>query len=110
MRDVEFDEPVHVLTGVEGGMDRVSTAGQAATWLLERWPTKPGQKHREARQALVALLEGTGSPAEARQAFEDAADEAEIRVGGWHPNNPVAVFMSKHRPFVGAPVPRPRKR
>lgn len=108
MRDVEFDEPVDVLAGKD--VRRVSTAGQAAVWLLERWPTEPGRKHRAARQALIDLLEGAASASYARQAFEAAADEAEIRIGGWHRGNPVAVFMSKHKPMVGAPVPRPRKR
>lgn len=49
--------------------------------------------------------------AEARLAFEGAADEAEIRIGVHRAKNPIAMFMVKHHnPTIGARVPRPRKR
>jgi hypothetical protein len=110
MRDIDFDEPVGLLTDKPGKTVQVTTAGRAAEWLLNKWPAKPGPKHLLARQAIVALLEGKVSATEAREAFEHAADEAEIRIGGWHARNPVAMFLAKHRPAAGVPVPRPKKR
>jgi hypothetical protein len=109
MEDVRFDEPVELMTGKPGEKLTVGSAAIAAHCLLREWPAKPGPRHRRARQALVDLFEGRMTPTQAREAFEAAADEAEIRIGGWHARNPVAVFLSKQRGYVGAPVPRRRK-
>jgi len=111
MEDKRFDQPVELMTADAGGPpDVIGTAAQAASYLLKRWPAKPGPLHRKARQALVDLFEGTASPTQAREAFEAAADEAEIRIGGWHAKNPVAAFMMKHKPMTGAAVPRPKRK
>lgn len=57
MREIDFDEPVVLLTS-NGRDARVATAGQATEWLLNRWTAKPGPKHYLARVAIVGLLEG----------------------------------------------------
>lgn len=107
MEDVPFDKPVQIMAG--GELPYVRSAGEAAWYLLKKWPAQEGPHHRKARQALVDLLEGKGSVTTAREAFEAAADEAEIRVGGWHAKNPIAKFMAKHKAAIGSAVPRPRR-
>lgn len=109
MEDKRFDQPVDIF--IDGGNDieTVRSAAAAAHHLLNAWPAKPGPRHRRARQALVDLFDGLATPQEAREAFEQAADEAEIRIGGWHAKNPLSAFISKQKSYVGAPVPRKRK-
>lgn len=106
MEDKRFDEPVDIF--IDGGHDieTVRSAAAAAHHLLKAWPVKPGPRHRKARQALLDLFEGTATPQQAREAFERAADEAEIRIGGWHAKNPLAAFISKQKGIARAPVPR----
>lgn len=110
MEDKSFDQPVDIF--IDGGNDieTVRSAAVAAHHLLKAWPAKPGPRHRKARQALVDLFDGLATPQQAREAFEQAADEAEIRIGGWHAGNPIADFISRQPGFVGAPVPRPKRK
>jgi hypothetical protein len=80
MEDFVFDEPVCVDLGEKGRVRRVVMATQAADYLLHRWPTKGGSRHREARHALMEALQGLKQARDARQAFEMAAKEARILV------------------------------
>ena len=84
-----FDRPVEILTGRALNVARqVKTAAQAATYLLNGWPSSPGVKHLAARKACLAALRGVKKARaehlarKAREAFEEAADEAHIRVTG----------------------------
>jgi hypothetical protein len=97
MEDREFDKPVQILHGRPGASRLVRTTAEAAEFLLYKWPTKGGRKHRSARQACLEVLEGLKEARSARSAFEAAADEAEILVGGTARNNPVAKFLGKHK-------------
>lgn len=108
MDDVSFDQPVPVIGG-DRQVEYIATAGEAAHCLLRKWPDDGGPMHRIARESLLDLLTGKTTPRAARIAFEAAADEAELSVGGWHAKNPVAVFISKFsKSPIGRPVPRPR--
>jgi len=109
MDDIEFDEPVELMTDNPRVQIKVATAGDAIRALLKGWPVS-GPKHYAAQQAIHDLLIGKASPTEAREAFEHAADEAEIRIGGNHPKNPIAAFLAKHRRTTGVPIPIPKKR
>ena len=108
MEDKRFDEPVDIF--IDGGNDiaTVRSAAAAAHHLLEAWPTKPGPRHRKARQALLDLFEGKATPQQAREAFQKAAEEAEINI--WNEKNPLAKFMLKQRAIARAPVPRPKRK
>ncbi|URK86148.1 DUF982 domain-containing protein (plasmid) [Rhizobium sp. RCAM05350] len=53
-------------------------AREAIACLTTRWPDIKGSSYALARQICLAALEGTKSNAEARAAFEAAADEAGI--------------------------------
>lgn len=104
MEDKRFDEPVDIF--IDGGNDieTVRSAAVAARHLLRNWPAKPGPRHRKARQAIVDLFEGTATPQQAREAFQQAADEAKISI--WHANNPLSKFMLKQRAIARRPVPK----
>lgn len=98
MEDQRFDEPVKILTGRASSVVRqVSTTAEAAQHLLYNWPIQGGRKHLAARKACVAVLEGLKAAHVARKAFAEAADEADILVGGTATYNPVAKFLAKGR-------------
>ncbi len=75
-----FDKPVRVVGNARGNVFRnISSAVEAAEFLLHEWPGDPGaRKHLAARKACIAVLEGIKEARVARQAFEAAADEADI--------------------------------
>ncbi|MBP1862061.1 DUF982 domain-containing protein [Rhizobium herbae] len=56
----------------------VRNAREAMACLTTSWPEIKGSRHAVARQACLAALEGTKTNAEARIAFEAAAEEAGI--------------------------------
>ncbi len=56
----------------------VRNAREAIACLTTRWPDIKGSNYAIARQICLDALEGTKSNAEARAAFEAAADEAGI--------------------------------
>jgi hypothetical protein len=70
------------------GRDRrnVNSLEQAAEILMsDRWPVH-GQMCERAAVMLIQALEGDATPAEARQAFREAAEEAGILIGDdWRP-------------------------
>ena len=84
MEDKHFDRPVKILTGRAFSVSRnVDTTLQAADYLLHKWPVgTAGRKHLQGRLSCMAALEGLTDPRVAREAFEEAADEAEILVVG----------------------------
>jgi hypothetical protein len=58
----------------------VSSAREAAQLLMDvRWP-KRGDRHRDATDACLKVLEGQRSTADAETAFLEAASEAGILV------------------------------
>jgi hypothetical protein len=81
LEDKPFNEYVTVKTP-RGGRDNISSARQAAEWLLYKWPSEiDTAKARAARRACLAALEGQREAAAARKAFREAAEEVGILIG-----------------------------
>jgi hypothetical protein len=75
MRDVQFDVPLTVETDAPGHFLTMTRIGQAADFLLHKWPEKRGPKHREALQAIMDVLHQRKASDAARDAFIAAAKE-----------------------------------
>jgi hypothetical protein len=91
--DKPFDEYVTV-KAPRGQRQNISSARQAADWLLYKWPAEiDTDKAWRARKACLEALQGKGETAAARQAFRTAAEEA-------------GILISDDR----GPAPKPRKR
>ncbi|WP_353806412.1 DUF982 domain-containing protein [Mesorhizobium sp.] len=75
-----------------GGRDKrinIPSTRAAAECLLRSWPTEWGPRHKQAREACIAVLKGEQPPEFARQAFVEAAREAGILVVGVFPRRHV---------------------
>jgi hypothetical protein len=83
LEDRPFDQGVCVHGLRAGDVCNISSAREAAEWLMYEWPaaTKNSDKARAARQACLAALEGAGETEDARLAFRAAAKEAGIFIG-----------------------------
>lgn len=76
MRRIEFDTPVTIALGKPRGSKIVRTTVEATRWFQsESWPTRNKPFSRMAADALQAASSGHVTPAEAREAFADAALE-----------------------------------
>lgn len=79
MRRIEFDKPVMIDFGRPRRSQTVSTVLEAVHCLNSKnWPAKGGPSLRMATKALNSVSTGHITPAEAREAFTDAALEAGI--------------------------------
>ncbi len=79
MRRFEFDKPVKINFGRPRGSRTVSTVLEAANCLQsESWPARGGPCRGMAAKALDCVSTGHITPAEAREAFTDAALEAGV--------------------------------
>jgi hypothetical protein len=79
-----WGSPVPVGLGSGFTVHHVSNNLQAADILLNRWPAQGGTKHRAARQAVLNAMERAHDRMlleKARNAFADAAKEADILFG-----------------------------
>ena len=75
-----WSKPVTYEEDGRGGYRTVTSTGEAARILLTRWPVSRGRRYRQARQICLDVLEGRRLPSEARRAFLDAAEEADVFV------------------------------
>jgi hypothetical protein len=74
-----FEEPVQVTLGPAKNVIHVVTRlGQAIDILLNKGPLKGGPKHLAAREACYNAVIGREWPEIAREAFAEAAKEADI--------------------------------
>lgn len=73
-----WDIPVTFETRRLGQFRTVTSTSEAALALLEDWPTEQSKATTEAMEACLAVLEGNGDPAVAREAFLKAAEEAGV--------------------------------
>ncbi|CAN7303042.1 DUF982 domain-containing protein [Phyllobacterium sp. LjRoot231] len=80
MEDEKWFKEVTVMTSTLGRMRVVTSALQAAEFLLTDWPIEEGEALSAAKYALLSCLEGKLSPGSARFAFIQAAKEANIYV------------------------------
>lgn len=79
MRPVLFDQPVTIALGKPRKARSVRTVIEAISFLQsEGWPAKTGPFKEMAKDALDGARIGHVTPAEARQAFRDAAIEARV--------------------------------
>ncbi|SFJ39200.1 MULTISPECIES: DUF982 domain-containing protein [unclassified Phyllobacterium] len=76
--DYRAFQRVQVFGRQPGQLVSVSSAFDAARFVLEQWPDETGPKHLMAREILLKCLEGSCSAAVARVAFIEAAREAGI--------------------------------
>ncbi len=83
LKDKPFDQAVCVHGHRTGDVRNISSAREAAEWLLYEWPeaARDSLKARAARRACLNALEGSGKSDAARQAFREAALEAGIFIG-----------------------------
>lgn len=75
-----WSKPVMVETGVIGKFKTITNTGEAARLLLSHWPIEKGRRYARARKTCIAVLEGVKPPSEARRAFIEAADEADLYI------------------------------
>jgi hypothetical protein len=83
LEDKPFGQAVKVHGERAGKVQNISSAREAAEWLLHKWPTGTidSLKARAARRACLAALEDQAPAEEARLAFRVAAEEAGILIG-----------------------------
>jgi len=85
MGDKSFDVPVTVETAQTGRFLTVTRVGQAADFLLYKWPEeKKGPRHRAALRAMMDVMQDRQAVAVAREAFVAAAKEADIFIREGH--------------------------
>lgn len=80
MENNRFETPVTVKSGTEGTTQLLRTAREASDYLLNSWPGKRSQKHRDALQACHDALAGDKPAMNARRAFIAAAREVNVFV------------------------------
>lgn len=73
-----FDKPIPVIVGAVRTVHKVSNARDAAHLLINRWPRQGTATHVRARTVCLAVLHGQQKPSAARDAFAEAAREAEV--------------------------------
>ena len=76
----EWDQAIELNLGGPGRYRTVRTTEDAAQCLMERWPVDSGVAFTEALKACLEALEGNASSDAAREAFVDAAVEANIHI------------------------------
>jgi hypothetical protein len=77
MTEKRFDRPI-VISLRRGESLDITSAQQAADFLMTDWPGERDQWHRDALDACLKVMEGYRSTADAETAFREAADRAGI--------------------------------
>lgn len=78
MDNGRWDVPVTFETRRLGQFRVVTSTSEAALALLEDWPTEQSKVTTKAMEVCLAVLEGNGDPAAARDAFIKAAEAAGV--------------------------------
>jgi hypothetical protein len=63
-----------------GKTKNIDSVGEAALWLMEHWSVLDGEKFKLAKQACLDALDGKITCKECREAFIEAAKEANVYV------------------------------
>lgn len=92
-----FDVPVSVKD--RSGARNVTSARQAAEFLLRGWPADWTDGHRAARVACLAVLKGYKAPAYARRAFASAARDADLLTEESDVNKDIRMAETQERAF-----------
>lgn len=74
----DWNEPIEVELGQIGYYRLIANTEQAAETLVHRWPVDRGRAYNKAVRVCLQVLDNNGDPSEAREAFLDAAKEAEV--------------------------------
>ncbi|MBA1144764.1 DUF982 domain-containing protein [Mesorhizobium neociceri] len=80
MQDAFFAVPIIVETEITGEFRALSSASEAAIFMMERWPESRGPRFQAALQACTGLLSIAEHVENARRAFLTAAKEAGLNV------------------------------
>jgi hypothetical protein len=72
----QFGSPV--LIRIDGGVQAVSSAAEAAECLDHHWPVQASRKRQNARAICMLVMDRVLQARAARRAFEAAADEVNI--------------------------------
>lgn len=75
-----WGEPATFETQRLGQYLTIASAEEAARALLTDWPVQSGHAFMKAQKACLAVLEGRKTPADARAAFLNAAEETNVCV------------------------------
>lgn len=75
-----WSKPVEYQAGQVGPYRSVGNTRDAARLLTERWPATTGRKFIRAKKTFSDVLDGKRPPSEARAAFIEAANEANVAV------------------------------
>ena len=78
MDEKRFEKPVTLELGRIGTYRRIYTTREAADCLMTVWPLNRGQRHRDAVDTCLKVLEGHRSTADARRALIEAAKESDV--------------------------------
>jgi hypothetical protein len=77
MTEKLFDRPIAV-SHRKGESLKITSAQQAADFLMADWPGERNEWHRDAVDACLKVIEGYRSTADAETAFREAAKRADI--------------------------------
>lgn len=75
-----WSKPVTFETLTLGLYRTVTSTAEAASVLMDDWPTDEGDAFLAAKAACLAVLAGDADPDSAREAFLAAAEEADVFV------------------------------
>jgi hypothetical protein len=78
MDNKPFSRPVRISLGGTPREVEVASAKQAADLLMGEWPRHRDERHRDAVDACLKVLEGYRSTEDAEHAFREAAATAGI--------------------------------
>ena len=76
--DKPFDNPVMLRLGRPESYRSIKSAREAAECLMTSWPLERGNRHRDAVETCLKVLDGHRSAADARSALVEAAKESGI--------------------------------
>lgn len=80
MQGQYWKEAVQLELATAGGLRIVTSTDDAARCLLYKWPDQTSKAYHRAKGMCLDALEGRKPDEEARQAFIDAAREAQINI------------------------------
>ncbi|WP_313522496.1 DUF982 domain-containing protein [Shinella sp.] len=78
MDNGRWEEPITFETNKLGRYWTVTSTAEAARALMDKWPVDAGEAYEAALRTCLAAMEREGTPDAAREAFLNAADEADV--------------------------------
>lgn len=78
MNTGSWQEPITFETEKLGQYRTITSTAEAARILVDHWPRTRGKALTKAKAACLLVLDGRRDPEDARTAFLEAADEADV--------------------------------